>query len=85
MIDMFYHMAVYNLTSKQVENNDQPEERQAEEEHNLCTICHERRVNALILDCNHATTCMECAYQCEENLTQNEDGHVHVAPLVGQR
>ena len=37
----------------------------ADEEENLCKICYEKEMDALLYDCGHVVACEECA-RCVE-------------------
>jgi hypothetical protein len=38
---------------------------ESDEESSLCVICQENRANAVLLDCAHMYTCMDCAQQVD--------------------
>ena len=44
------------------------------EENNLCIICSDNSQDAILLNCGHTDFCLQCAYQCMENLNNNPEG-----------
>ena len=47
---------------------------QQEKEDDLCIICSDHSKDAVLLNCGHSELCLQCAYQCIENINSNPEG-----------